>query len=112
MIGDFVSSYKIMTRFNHILLYSWLWVAAAVFAVEPEKVYDGGYNDTDSRIELRIGNGGAGQSGLVEGIDPTHQPFNQAKPHPLQLSPTPSSNTRLKMVHLPSKQHGIRATPP
>ncbi|KAL4972962.1 hypothetical protein BDW66DRAFT_143130 [Aspergillus desertorum] len=35
------------------------------FGVQPEKVYDGGYPDA-SQILLRIGNGGAGQTGLVE----------------------------------------------
>ena len=49
-------------------------VIASIFfitcsAVAPEAVYDGGFgkgnNDT---IKLVIGNGGAGQSGLIEGV--------------------------------------------
>lgn len=34
--------------------------------VTPQAVYDGGFNNA-SPILLRIGNGGAGQSGLVKG---------------------------------------------
>ena len=47
-----------------------LFVAAALpclcAAVEPAAVYDGGYGN-NSAILLSIGNGGAGQSGLIEG---------------------------------------------
>lgn len=39
---------------------------ASYIRIEPEEVYDAGYGD-DSPILLRIGNGGAGQSGLVRG---------------------------------------------
>jgi hypothetical protein len=35
-------------------------------AVDPAAVYDGGYG-TNSSILLGIGNGGAGQSGLIKG---------------------------------------------
>ncbi|KAL0930729.1 extracellular tungstate binding protein [Colletotrichum truncatum] len=38
-------------------------------AVDPAAVYDGGFNSTDDApILLRIGNGGAGQSGLVKAL--------------------------------------------
>lgn len=47
-------------------------LVTVALAVEPAAVYDGGFNSTEgttnSTIELRIGNGGAGQSGLVKGI--------------------------------------------
>jgi hypothetical protein len=36
-------------------------------AIDPAAVYDGGYGK-DSSILLGIGNGGAGQSGLIKGI--------------------------------------------
>jgi hypothetical protein len=36
-------------------------------AVDPAAVYDGGYG-SDHPILLGIGNGGAGQSGLIEGV--------------------------------------------
>jgi hypothetical protein len=44
---------------------------ASILSVEclaqsPAAIYDGGYGN-DSAIGLRIGNGGAGQSGLVRG---------------------------------------------
>jgi hypothetical protein len=35
--------------------------------IEPTAIYDGGMNDTSAPVLLRIGNGGAGQSGLVKG---------------------------------------------
>lgn len=42
--------------------------AASGYAVDPAAIYDGGFgNGTGSKVELRIGNGGAGQSGLVKG---------------------------------------------
>ena len=48
-----------------------LGFAAAALAVVPAAIYDGGFNSsegtTNSSILLRIGNGGAGQSGLVKG---------------------------------------------
>jgi hypothetical protein len=48
-------------------------------AVEPSAIYNGGFNSTsssNSSILLRVGNGGAGQSGLVGGehlIDKPHR---------------------------------------
>ncbi|KAK1762047.1 hypothetical protein QBC33DRAFT_582020 [Phialemonium atrogriseum] len=53
------------------LLQSSLLLAAVLagfsIAVDPEEIYDGGYgNSTNSSILLNIGNGGAGQSGLVK----------------------------------------------
>lgn len=47
-----------------------LWVLALVLgcaAQSPAAVYDGGFGKFNATIELRIGNGGAGQSGLVKG---------------------------------------------
>ncbi|KAI0908253.1 putative extracellular tungstate binding protein [Ustulina deusta] len=40
-------------------------LAASCSAQNPSAIYNGGYNSTNATIELRIGNGGAGQSGLV-----------------------------------------------
>ncbi|KAI1918551.1 hypothetical protein LOZ58_002459 [Ophidiomyces ophidiicola] len=45
-----------------------LQFAGTIFAVEPEAVYDGGYSSANSPVRLRIGNGGAGQSGLVKAL--------------------------------------------
>ncbi|KAF3389183.1 Tungstate-binding protein TupA [Penicillium rolfsii] len=42
-----------------------LMVSASVHAVKPDAIYNGGFNTTNT-IALRIGNGGAGQSGLIE----------------------------------------------
>lgn len=39
----------------------------SVAAVEPNDIYWGSHNDSSPNIALRIGNGGAGQSGLVKG---------------------------------------------
>ncbi|KAN0067877.1 putative extracellular tungstate binding protein [Elaphomyces granulatus] len=49
------------------LLCCWLPLAATVAAqaVAPNAVYNGGYNSTNGTILLNIGNGGAGQSGLI-----------------------------------------------
>jgi hypothetical protein len=41
-------------------------LTAPTYAVDPAAIYNGGYNSTKN-IALRIGNGGAGQSGLIEG---------------------------------------------
>lgn len=38
-----------------------------VAAVDPQAIYNGGFHSTTSPILLRIGNGGAGQSGLIKG---------------------------------------------
>ena len=38
-------------------------------AVDPDAIYDGGYTVSNGLL-LRIGNGGAGQSGLIEGSLP------------------------------------------
>jgi hypothetical protein len=43
-------------------------------AVDPAAVYDGGYG-SDHPILLGIGNGGAGQSGLIEGMTSLLQAF-------------------------------------
>ncbi|KAI0485823.1 putative extracellular tungstate binding protein [Xylaria cf. heliscus] len=40
-------------------------LAVSCSAQSPSAIYDGGYNSTNATIGLRIGNGGAGQSGLV-----------------------------------------------
>jgi hypothetical protein len=50
-----------------------VWTILSAFlalaaAQEPAAIYDGGLGDgTNGTIALRIGNGGAGQSGLVKG---------------------------------------------
>ncbi|KAJ6552883.1 extracellular solute-binding protein family 1 [Mycena capillaripes] len=36
--------------------------------IAPQEIYDGGFHSTTSPISLRIGNGGAGQSGLVKAL--------------------------------------------
>jgi len=56
-----------MAFFSFIYVLSWMSLAATMAAIEPAAVYDGGFNSTDSTTLLRIGNGGAGQSGLVKG---------------------------------------------
>ncbi|KAJ7643922.1 extracellular solute-binding protein family 1 [Roridomyces roridus] len=40
-------------------------IGSTLALVDPQEVYDGGFNSSDAPITLRIGNGGAGQSGLV-----------------------------------------------
>ncbi|KAI1310716.1 putative extracellular tungstate binding protein [Xylaria venustula] len=40
-------------------------LAVSCSAQSPSAIYDGGFNGTNAAIELRIGNGGAGQSGLI-----------------------------------------------
>ncbi|MCJ1474352.1 hypothetical protein MMC13_003010 [Lambiella insularis] len=47
---------------------SWVSLASTVVAVEPAAVYNGSYKGTNDPILLRIGNGGAGQSGLIQGF--------------------------------------------
>ena len=46
-----------------------LSLLGSVAAVDPNAIYrgTGSYNTTNSTVTLRIGNGGAGQSGLVKG---------------------------------------------
>lgn len=44
-----------------------LILAASAYAVDPAAVYDGGHKSSSTPITLRIGNGGAGQSGLIGG---------------------------------------------
>lgn len=48
-------------------LLSWVYLAVRCFAVDPAAVYDGDGVAKDAEIALKIGNGGAGQSGLVGG---------------------------------------------
>lgn len=38
-----------------------------VAAVSPNAIYDGGIKGNNGSIQLAIGNGGAGQSGLIKG---------------------------------------------
>ncbi|CEO60244.1 hypothetical protein PMG11_04881 [Penicillium brasilianum] len=42
-------------------------LTASTYAIDPAAIYNGGYNSTNN-IVLRIGNGGAGQSGLIEAL--------------------------------------------
>lgn len=52
--------------------------AALCSAIEPTTIYDGGFgNKTGSKVELRIGNGGAGQSGLIKGTHDTIYSYHQ-----------------------------------
>ena len=55
--------------FKAVRLVTWLYLAQAL-AVDPVAVYDGNGAAKDANIALKIGNGGAGQSGLVEGEAP------------------------------------------
>ena len=48
-------------------LLSWTYLAAQSLAVDPVAVYDGDGAAKGAAVALRIGNGGAGQSGLVGG---------------------------------------------
>lgn len=43
-------------------------LVATIAAIDPAAVYDGGFNSTNSTTLLRVGNGGAGQSGLVKAL--------------------------------------------
>lgn len=59
-----------------------LALATSAYAVDPAAVYNGGYNSS-KEVLLRVGNGGAGQSGLIGGTyeikisRPTH-PIGQS----------------------------------
>ena len=54
-----------MVHLKNLLVTSFV---ATCYAIDPAAIYDGGFgNETGSKVELRIGNGGAGQSGLVKG---------------------------------------------
>jgi hypothetical protein len=61
-----------LTSFIHFIMrpstiiYGMMY-STSVHVVEPAAVYNGGFDSTNT-IALRIGNGGAGQSGLIEGI--------------------------------------------
>lgn len=57
-----------MAFFSFIYVLCWMSFAATIAAIEPAAVYDGGFNSTNSTTLLRIGNGGAGQSGLVKAL--------------------------------------------
>ena len=48
-------------------LFCWIYLVVHIIAVEPEAIYNGGLAKEDDPILLKIGNGGAGQSGLVKG---------------------------------------------
>ena len=48
-------------------IFSWAYLAVRCLAVDPAAVYDGDGVAKDAKIALKIGNGGAGQSGLVGG---------------------------------------------
>lgn len=61
---------SLLTLFVHFMMYFSTFVqallTASTYPVDPAAVYNGGYDSTNN-IALRIGNGGAGQSGLIEG---------------------------------------------
>lgn len=44
-----------------------LALATSTYAVDPAAVYNGGFNSS-KEVLLRVGNGGAGQSGLIGGM--------------------------------------------
>jgi hypothetical protein len=45
-----------------------LALAAPSSAIDPNAIYDGGIKGNNGSIQLAIGNGGAGQSGLIKGM--------------------------------------------
>ena len=47
-----------------------MYLVAIVAAVDPDAIYEGGYSVANASLLLKIGNGGAGQSGLIEGSLP------------------------------------------
>ena len=59
-----------MSPFKGLYLFCWVYLAAIVAAVDPNAIYDSGYTVSNASLLLRIGNGGAGQSGLIEGSLP------------------------------------------
>ncbi|KAL2814507.1 hypothetical protein BDW59DRAFT_176439 [Aspergillus cavernicola] len=46
----------------------WLSLTAPTAAISPAAIYDGGYDSGNASVQLRIGNGGAGQSGLIQAL--------------------------------------------
>lgn len=50
--------------------------AYAACGVRPSVIYNGGYKTTKDNIQLRIGNGGAWQSGLIGGTHTLTRPIN------------------------------------
>jgi hypothetical protein len=59
-----------MSSFKGLYLFCWVYLAVMVAAVDPDAIYNGGYSVSNASLLLRIGNGGAGQSGLIEGSLP------------------------------------------
>jgi hypothetical protein len=59
-----------MSPFKGPYLFCWMYLVAIAAAVNPDAIYDGGYTVSNASLLLRIGNGGAGQSGLIEGSLP------------------------------------------
>jgi hypothetical protein len=53
--------------FSYLALLSCLIIYAVAQQIQPQAIYDGGVASANDPITLRIGNGGAGQSGLVKG---------------------------------------------
>ncbi|KAJ5476374.1 hypothetical protein N7475_002103 [Penicillium sp. IBT 31633x] len=60
---------------SFIALIQGLALATSAYAVDPAAVYSGGYNSSNE-VLLRVGNGGAGQSGLIGGV------YNKTRPNP------------------------------
>lgn len=50
-----------------VVIVAFLFSLAFGQAVVPAEVYDGGFNDTQVPIRIRVGTGGAGQSGILKG---------------------------------------------
>lgn len=63
---------------SYKVLLCWFFVAMTALAIEPEAIYNGGFNTTsNSSILLKIGNGGAGQSGLIKGMHFSKKTFTK-----------------------------------
>ncbi|KAF2185667.1 extracellular solute-binding protein family 1 [Zopfia rhizophila CBS 207.26] len=58
-------------NFRSLLLAFFGLITCTLAAIEPAAIYDGGLSSSTSPITLRIGNGGAGQSGLVKALADT-----------------------------------------
>jgi hypothetical protein len=80
--------------------------SASVHAVEPAAIYNGGFNSTNT-IALRIGNGGAGQSGLIEGISTILVALNKTRNPFLTLSPS-SPRQRLHKIQRQKRHRSLR----
>ncbi|KAK6358734.1 hypothetical protein TWF730_008057 [Orbilia blumenaviensis] len=60
------TGFATMFGFAKYLSVALLYTQVFVAAVDPQAIYDGGIKGNKGPIKLRIGNGGAGQSGLIK----------------------------------------------